>query len=166
VEEGHRKSLMPEIVYTKGDATQPIGQGSKVIAHVCNDEGKWGAGFVLAISKRWPEPEIRYRQAFQRSPRPALGDVDFVEVAPGLFVANMVGQHGIRRGKNSTPPIRYDALRVALAAVAQFAQEHNASVHMPRIGCGLAGCKWAEVAPIIHDTIMQKGVPVVVYDFA
>ncbi|MEV6001124.1 Appr-1-p processing protein, partial [Streptomyces griseomycini] len=28
-------------------------KGVKVIAHVCNDIGGWGKGFVLAVSRRW-----------------------------------------------------------------------------------------------------------------
>lgn len=42
--------------YLTGDATAPGGTGTRIIAHVCNDIGHWGKGFVLAISKRWPEP--------------------------------------------------------------------------------------------------------------
>lgn len=40
-----------------GDATVPQAKGPKLIAHVCNDRGGWGKGFVLAVSARWPEPE-------------------------------------------------------------------------------------------------------------
>ncbi len=46
----------------KGDATCPQAKGPKVIAHVCNDLGGWGKGFVLAVSKRWAEPERAYRE--------------------------------------------------------------------------------------------------------
>ena len=45
------------IQYLKGDATAPKTHGKKIIVHVCNDIGKWGKGFVLAISKRWKEPQ-------------------------------------------------------------------------------------------------------------
>jgi O-acetyl-ADP-ribose deacetylase (regulator of RNase III) len=48
---------MGEINYVRGDATVPSVKGVKVIAHVCNDSGGWGKGFVLALSRRWPEPE-------------------------------------------------------------------------------------------------------------
>ena len=54
---------MMNIQYVKGDATTPQGDGHKIIVHVCNDLGKWGKGFVLAISKRWKEPEATYRAA-------------------------------------------------------------------------------------------------------
>ncbi len=52
---------MATIRYVKGDATQPLAKGNRIIAHVCNDLGGWGKGFVLAISKRWPGPEAAYR---------------------------------------------------------------------------------------------------------
>jgi O-acetyl-ADP-ribose deacetylase (regulator of RNase III) len=52
---------MTDIAYIKGDATCPQARGPKVIAHVCNDRGRWGKGFVLAVSARWPEPERAYR---------------------------------------------------------------------------------------------------------
>jgi hypothetical protein len=32
-----------------------------VIAYICNDLGGWGKGFVLAISRKWPQPERDYR---------------------------------------------------------------------------------------------------------
>lgn len=93
---------MSEITYLRGDATAPHGKGVKLIVHVCNDLGGWGKGFVLALSRRWPEPE---------------------------------------------------------------AAELGASVHMPRIGCGLAGGKWSRIEPLIERRLAGRGVPVTVYDF-
>ena len=52
---------MAGVVYLTGDATCPQARGVKVIAHVCNDLGGWGKGFVLAISERWALPEAEYR---------------------------------------------------------------------------------------------------------
>ncbi|MFJ5832567.1 hypothetical protein [Streptomyces sp. NPDC093089] len=48
---------MNGITYVRGDATAPHGKGVKIVAHVCNDLGGWGKGFVVAVSRRWPEPE-------------------------------------------------------------------------------------------------------------
>ena len=45
------------IKYVIGDATQPVGEGEKLILHIVNDSNRWGAGFVLSLSKRWKEPE-------------------------------------------------------------------------------------------------------------
>ncbi|MEU0371218.1 macro domain-containing protein [Streptomyces sp. NPDC006283] len=156
---------MFEIRYVRGDATTPQGKGVKVIAHVTNDLGGWGKGFVLALSRRWPEPEAAYRRWHRgRAGNDfALGAVQFVQVGPYLWVANMVGQRGIRTGSNGAP-VRYEAIDKALAAVAGKAVELGATVHMPRIGCGLAGGKWSRVEPLISERLTARGIAVTVYD--
>lgn len=113
-----------------GDATEPVAEGNKIICHICNDIGKWGAGFVLALSKRWYQPEV------------AQFGFDFV---------------------NGQPPIRYKALQQCLNNVAVAATLLDASVHMPKIGCGIAGGDWSVIEPIITYTLESKGIPVFVY---
>lgn len=156
---------MKKIVYTVGDATKPPGAGSKIIAHVCNDIGAWGRGFVLAISKLSPAPERVFREwyAGREYNDFALGAVQFVSVSPEIQVANMIGQHGIRKA-GGVPPIRYEAIETALKTVGEKARTENASVHLPRIGCGLAGGKWSEIEPLIERQICALDVPVFVYD--
>jgi O-acetyl-ADP-ribose deacetylase (regulator of RNase III) len=157
---------MMSITYRKGDATAPVADGAKIICHVCNDVGGWGKGFVVALSKRWPEPEAQYR-AWHRQGESGgfrLGAIQLVDVEPSLMVANMVAQHGVRP-TGGVPPIRYDALRECLRALAERAASLDASVHMPRIGCGLAGGSWPAVEAIIDETLLAATVPVHVYDF-
>ena len=157
---------MSEITYLIGDATEPQALGPKIIAHICNDIGAWGKGFVMAVSKRWPGPEQAYRE-WHHGTDPndfELGAVQLVQVAPDLWVANMIGQHGIRRSKG-VPPIRYDAVECCLGHLAKEALTLSASVHIPRIGCGLAGGSWDRIEPIITRQLCQKGVAVYVYDF-
>lgn len=157
---------MSGITYVKGDATCPQEVGSKVICHVCNDTGAWGKGFVLALSRRWKEPERAYREwhAQHGGNDFGLGGVQFVEVEPDTWVANMVGQRGIRK-EGGVPPIRYEAVAECLRKVAVRALELGASVHMPRIGCGLAGGEWSEVEPLVVANLCERGVAVTVYDF-
>jgi O-acetyl-ADP-ribose deacetylase (regulator of RNase III) len=156
---------MREIIYLISDATTPKTPGPKMIVHVCNDIGVWGKGFVMALSRRWSEPESQYQvwYAERKTNDFGLGGVQFVLVEADLWVANVVGQHGIRRAKEG-PPIRYNAVENCLAKVALTAVELEASVHMPRIGCGLAGGKWEEIAPIITRQFCEKDIAVYVYD--
>jgi len=135
------------IHYIKGDATRPRGEGTKIICHICNNVGAWGAGFVLALSKRWDEPEEAYRDMDR-----TLGNVHVVEVEDDILVANMIAQHDIYPDANGTPPIRYSALRKCLTAVNNLAVEINATLHMPRIGTGLAGGRWEDISKIIEET--------------
>jgi len=76
----------------------------------------------------------------------------------------MIGQHGIRRASSGKPPIRYEAVQAALAKVAAHAVEWKAGVHMPRIGCGLAGDTWKKIEPIISEALVSQGISVTVYD--
>jgi O-acetyl-ADP-ribose deacetylase (regulator of RNase III) len=153
------------IQYVKGDATCPIGEGQKIIAHICNDIGGWGRGFVLSLSAKWPEPEAAYKEWFlTNKPVPfELGQVIFAPVEPEITVANMIGQRHIKP-LNGLQPIRYDAVRSALEKVSDFAMTKNATVHMPRIGCGLAGGSWDQMRLIIMDVLVDEGIEVFVYD--
>ncbi|MGW5336775.1 hypothetical protein [Streptomyces bauhiniae] len=81
--------MSEEIVYVRGDATVPCAEGARVIAHVRNDIGGWGRGFVIEL---------------------------------------------------------------------------GASVHTPRIGCGLAGGEWPLVEPLVAGRLAGRGIPVTVYD--
>lgn len=147
------------IRYLDGDATAPEGDGLRVICHVCNDARAWGAGFVLALSRRWIEPERLYREHSTL----VLGSVQFATVEDEIMVANMVAQHALPT-REKRVAIDYDALEKCLVVVAQFCVENAASVHAPRFGCGIAGGDWYTVARIIDRTLCAANVPVTIYD--
>lgn len=151
------------LTYETGDATQPTGPAPQIIAHICNDVGGWGAGFVLAISQRWSDPEDQYQRWYDdRSMNDfGLGAVQFVPVTTEITVANMIGQRDITSSADG-PPIRYKAVEAALGVVATRARELGASVHMPRIGSGLAGGDWTIIERIVEQAL--AGVDVTVYD--
>jgi O-acetyl-ADP-ribose deacetylase (regulator of RNase III) len=163
--------------YVTGDATTvPHGRGLKIIAHICNDMGRWGKGFVMAVSAKWPAVAAEYRRWHQSGQDGGfrLGAVQTISITPsmcssgkaqaaltnasgGLAVANIIGQHGIKTGSGG-PPVRYDAISEGLLTVGAQALEMNRvagvagrapSVHMPRIGAGLAGGQWGEIEPLI-----------------
>ncbi|MEU8947629.1 macro domain-containing protein [Streptomyces sp. NPDC048489] len=156
---------MSEITYVRGDATVPSVDGVRLIAHVCNDIGGWGRGFVLALSRRRPEPEKAYRAWYRDRAHNdfGLGAAQFVQVEPSLWVANLIGQRGVRSGGRGVP-VRYEAIDTALGRLADRAAGLDASVHMPRIGCGLAGGTWARVEPLVTGRLVARGIAVTVYD--
>lgn len=151
-----------------GDATLPVGTDPRVIVHICNDLGAWGRGFVLPLGKRYPVARARYLAwAKGQEDLPfELGQVQFVGVQADLYVANLLGQRGIARrgGAAQEPPIRYEAVRAGLGRVRDFVQGRGASVHMPRIGTGLAGGDWRVIQKIIEEELLAPGVSVTVYD--
>lgn len=153
------------ITYVKGDATAPIDTNShRIIMHVCNNAGGWGRGFVVAISNRWKQPEAQYRKWYKNKHDDefgefALGNVSIVTVQENLHVANMIAQVGY--GRNNTLKhrdgneigrrINYDALALCLQKVRDIAATKQATIHAPRIGCGLAGGDWDVVEKLINE---------------
>ncbi|MFH9470239.1 macro domain-containing protein [Streptomyces clavifer] len=156
---------MSEITCVQGDATMPLGKGVKLIVHCCNDLGGWGKGFVLALSRRSPEPEAAYRRWHRERAGNDFGPgaVQFVPTGPYTWVANLVGQRGTRTGYKSVP-VRYEAIDAGLEKVAARAAELGASVHMPRIGCGPAGGTWSRIEPLVAARPADRGIAVTVYD--
>lgn len=165
--------------YIKGDATAPVGNDPKIIPHCCNDVGRWGSGFVLAVSKRWPQAKELYMAWYRANPsilsnnlndacevtgRMALGESQIIRVEPDIWVVNIIGQHGIGMGSGGRPPVRYDALKKGFQATCRWAGIHKASVHMPRVGAGLAGGHWGNIENMIKTEMVNRGVEVTVYD--
>lgn len=165
----------PKLNYVVGDATEPQGEGKKLILHVCNNKGKWGSGFVLALSNKWDLPEISYRRWFENStpgfttpenvnsPPFELGRIQIVEVEDDIAVCNMIGQHDVYP-INGIPPVRYDRIRQCLTRVADFAKEHGYSIHAPRFGAGLAQGSWEVIEALINENLISQGLDVTIYN--
>jgi len=161
---------MKEIV---GDATKPIGTGIKVIAHVCNNIGAWGAGFVLALDKAFGDerklnsPKAAYLR-WSETPGFGLGGTMFTQVTDDTWVANMVAQNGVytKGDEKDKRYVDYAALRECLADVREFCMERGASIHCPKFGAGLGGGNWNVIAEIINQEWCDHGLEVTVYNFA
>ena len=153
-----------EIQYLIGDATVPgYPTRERIICHVCNDVGAWGAGFTRSVSRLSPAPERSYRDAIRQTQPKPLGAASLAKVNPSLFVANMIAQRGLPT-KARRVVIDYPALEECLGFVGKIAADWEASCHMPRIGCGLAGGDWRTIEAIIVRTLCALGVPTYVYD--
>lgn len=152
---------MTTILYKKGDATS-ISDIKEItyIAHICNDIGAWGAGFVTAISKKWIEPKKQYKQLDKF----VLGTNQYVNVEKNVIIVNMIAQRHIYSNKG-IPPIRYEMLRVCLKELAQYilSKSELCTIQMPKIGAGLAGGDWKIIEKIIIEELCNKDIQVVVY---
>lgn len=167
---------MIPIRYTIGDATAPTGGGIKIIAHICNDYGGWGAGFVTALSAKSPLPEQYYRrwnQEDERLPRCfienpfMLGSIQFAPFGVDTVVCNMIAQMGNASQWHDGRAVRYGALENCLWKLAnRCLSVPSPSVHMPRIGCGLGGGEWEPVSRCIMRTLCAYNIPTMVYDLS
>jgi len=152
------------LTFLKGNALEPRGTGQKIIAHVVNDRAAlWGAGFGLAMRKKWPRVQEEFRNWVLKNPGSfRLGDVFSSPVDNNTLALQMICQHGY--GPSVKPRIRYSALQSCLEKLARLAIETKSSIHMPRIGAGQGGGAWQLIEQLIDETLCGKGVEVTVYD--
>lgn len=167
------------INYVTGDATAPVGSGDMVIAHICNDQGVWGAGFVMALHKKWPTLRSLYQRAMHSKPVGGtagqiegyflaglkLGDVQWLVAERDgdqrLTIANMIAQRMVPDDEGKL--VDYAALEACLENLHDGLLDGE-SVHMPRIGTGIGGGKWEPIEKLITENLVDLGVSVTVYD--
>jgi O-acetyl-ADP-ribose deacetylase (regulator of RNase III) len=150
--------------FLHGDVLKPVGVGTKVICQLVNDQARvWGGGVARTAARQYPIAQQRFSQWFLSIPkRERLGEVHFADIGGEIFLASLIAQEGY--GASSSPRIRYAPLERCFSAVARFALDHGASVHLPRIGAGLSGGSWDTVEEIVRDTLVVQGIRVTVYD--
>ena len=119
-----------------------------------------GKRFCYGNFKALEAPERAYRLMRTRE----LGEVELIEVEDKIWIANIIGQHGIKPIKN-VPPIRYDAIEVGFKKIISKFHGSNYEIHMPRIGCGLAGGDWDKISKIIENTFIANGIDVYTYTY-
>lgn len=153
---------MIEIQYRKGNVLAEIGSpGSPlIIPHICNNVGAFGAGFALAVRKKYPAAHDLFTMMDRE-----LGSVGFCQAGENVWIANMIAQNGLRSASNRVP-LDYDALTDCLYQVAGFADHLGGKpvVKAPRFGAGLAGGKWPRIELIINQTLIHNRIPVTIFD--
>lgn len=170
---------MSELHHVVGDATRPAREADEtvIIAHVVNDVGAWGRGFVVALSSWDDNPERQYRRwatgGFTTDAPFELGRMQLCRFGPSadrVWVANLVAQRGWRRGGDDPRALDPEALRTCLRRLRNVLPDLSRPtgspvprVVMPRIGCGLGGASWVDVEPVIRGELVTHDVDVTVY---
>jgi len=154
----------PAIRYLIGDATDPRGDGQKIIAHIVHDKSyKWGKGFGFAITKKWPKVRNNFRDWIKNNKKNLeLSNSLLFRVSEDISIFSMIAQRGY--GSSRQPRIRYQALSACLASLLKESRRLSATVHMPRIGTGYAGGNWDIISELIEESLTKQGIEVTVYD--
>lgn len=152
---------MPKIETKTGSATDPRPEKGKgvIIAHLCNNLGGWGKGFVLAVDQLSAAPRAAYQGLAKDHGKvkdgPAnipLGTVQFVEPMTGLFVSNMIAQDRYASDHADGCAVNMKALRRCLLVTFHRAIRLGYTVHIPEgMGSGLAGGNQAEIHKLIAE---------------
>ena len=162
----------------EGDATEPQTTHEKevvLISHICNNEKIWGGGFVIALSKKWHEPEKIYRDFCERHTMatiilPILGKVCYAKINNHLVVANMIGQCGTVSVDNPIP-IKYRALANCMEEVVSYIEmiksqtSNPVVIHAPKFGSLRAKGNWDFILELIREIWLENGIDVVIYDY-
>ncbi len=128
-----------------------------IIAHIVNSVGAWGRGFVLAVDELSPIPRGAYKEMARRYSKDILlGETQFCEVEPDVWVANMVAQNGIDKTVDPNGClVDYKALNECLKTTFERAVLLGCNVHVPSgMGSGLAGGS----KQMIHGIITNRAI--------
>jgi O-acetyl-ADP-ribose deacetylase (regulator of RNase III) len=129
--------------------------GLPAIAHGCNCRGSMGAGIARQFRSRFPEMYAQYADRC-RAGRFAPGDV-FVWDAGEVVVYNLATQ--LKPGADA----RLDAISVSVrAALADAAERRIRRLGVPRLGAGIGGLDWNDVADVLHAAAATSTVELVV----
>ena len=157
-----------------GDVTDPQFTAQDeiaVIPHCCNNKNIWGGGFVIALSKKWKQPEQKYRDFCESNiSLPILGKTCFSKVNNHIAVANMIAQNGII-SKDNLIPIKYQALVNCMADVGEYVQmirvktKKPVVIHAPKFGSLRAGGCFDFILELIREIWLENGIDLVIYEF-
>lgn len=152
------------IRFLRGDASEPFGAEPKLLLQIVNDQAiVWGGGFAKHAGKKWPKAQADFRTWAYGRRNLKLGNIHSVPIRDDLTLVSLVCQRGFGAA-TSGPRLRYGSLFAALEKVADLTKEQGATVHMPRIGTGDAGGSWNLIEGIIRESLVSKGIKVMIYD--
>lgn len=148
------------VMVVDGDAVEALAKRDiDILGHQVNLQGIMSAGIAKQIVRTWPRVYKPYKKAL-RNKTLVLGQVQFVEIASGKWVANIASQTPQVFLKGSKT--EYQALREGLNTMAGFMRECSLVGGLPYgIGCGIGGGDWKVVREIILETF--QNVDIVLY---
>lgn len=155
-----------------GDLFEALGssklrKSTVYIPHVVNDQGAWGAGFVVPLKRQFPKAAQAYRdwcdgKLQKHIEDPRLGSTQYVAVneKPKIVVCNMMAQT-----LGGERPLFYNHLAACMQHVAETIQilAEPAVIMCPAFGGGLAGGDFNFIVDLIKDTWTDVDIPVTVF---
>jgi O-acetyl-ADP-ribose deacetylase (regulator of RNase III) len=118
--------------------------GLPAVGHGCNCVGAMGAGIAVEFRRRFPAMYEEYRRRCRQGGL-RLGEVFVWDREPDIVVYNLATQPVPR------PSATLTAIETAVrAALADAETRGLARLGVPRIGAGLGGLAWTDVAEVLR----------------
>jgi O-acetyl-ADP-ribose deacetylase (regulator of RNase III) len=141
------------VEYCTGDLFE---QGFTAYAHGANCAGRMGAGVAREFRRRWPGMYDDYRQHCQAGLLQP-GSLHYWTAPDRTWIVNLATQD--RPGKRA----RLDWVRESVTNMLTIAEQRGmGEIGMPRIGAGIGGLAWANVATVLEDVAGGSAVRLVV----
>ena len=142
------------VKYIKGDL---FSTDADIIAHGCNCRGGFGSGVAKIVATKYPKARHYYLDKFDEDGW-NLGEVQFVPQWNGKIIANCATQD--KYGYSGELNADYDAIRLAMSKVKDYAKDKNLTIAIPKIGAGLAGGDWNTIEAILNEVFGDYDVTV------
>ncbi|MHA4847182.1 ImmA/IrrE family metallo-endopeptidase [Flavitalea antarctica] len=150
-------------IYTiNGDATQPRGDGEKIIVQLVNTSAAVGFGFGRAMAVKWPASK-KALQEWKDQQDFKLGEAKLTRLSDDINVYQVLAQKRIRPRFEGERILSYISLQLCLEELRELAIDLKASIHMPMIGAGQAKGDWNIIEGMIYDELVQHNISVTVY---
>lgn len=152
-----------------------------MIAHVCNNKGAWGVGFVVPLAAKYPITRQEYlnwynasytnipvqdmdKEVVYEEKTMMLGTIQVIRVDPLVSVCNMVAQTlGCKR------PLYYNHLCTCMDELVNIMQRKYkpslSHIICPQFGAGLAGGDWNIIEQLIIDCWVRCDINVTVVKY-
>jgi O-acetyl-ADP-ribose deacetylase (regulator of RNase III) len=119
--------------------------GLPAVGHGCNCAGAMGAGIAVEFKRRFPAMYQEYRRRCRQGSF-RLGDIFVWDEQPDLVVYNLATQSVPR------PSATLKAIDASVRAALDDAERRGLPrLGVPRIGAGLGGLSWADVAATLRQ---------------
>lgn len=122
-----------------------------LLAHGCNCKGGFGSGVAKGMAHC--HNKARYEYLYKhRTEGWKLGDVQFVSSGTKIIANCATQDNFLPRGECHAD---YNAIKVCMKKVKDYAKLRNLSIAIPKIGAGLAGGDWELIKAILDDVFQD-----------
>lgn len=141
------------VTITSGDL---FASGAQTLVNATNTEGIMGGGIALAFKNRFPEMYRDYVHACENGEHTVRIPHLYRYDAP--WILNIASKDLMRN--DST----LDNIALGLTwLAANYEHEGITSIALPALGCGLGGCDWEDVKPLMLAFLETMDIPIMLY---